>query len=185
MNKEKILVVEDEWIIAKQICSNLEDFGYEVGSTASTGDDAVRMVETQRPDLILMDIVLDGKMDGIEAVEKIALRFDIPVIYLTAYTNQAYLNRAKRTKPFGYLVKPFKESELYANIEMALYKHKTDRAIKDYLNRLVRCFKETIEAVSVAPRSSPSSRRIGGGNCQGNESCRLMAGGAPAGSARL
>ena len=150
MNKEKILVVEDEWIIAKQICSSLEDFGYEVGSTASTGDDAVRMVETKRPDLILMDIVLEGKMNGIDAVEKIALRFDIPVIYLTAYTNQEYLKRAKHTKPFAYLVKPFKEQELYANIEMALYKHKEDKTIKDYLNRLVTCFQGTIEAVSEA-----------------------------------
>ncbi len=150
MNKEKILVVEDEWIIAQQICSNLKDFGYEVCSTASTGDDAVRLVETERPDLILMDIVLEGKMDGIGTVNKIALRFDIPVIYLTAYTNQEYLERAKHTKPFAYLVKPFKEQELYTNIEMALYKHKADKTIKDYLNSLAKCYKETIEAISGA-----------------------------------
>ncbi len=150
MSNEKILVVEDEWIIAKQICGNLKDFGYEVGPTASTGEEAVRMAETERPDLILMDVVLNGKMDGIDAVEKIALRFDIPIIYLTAHTNQEYLKRAKQTKPFGYLVKPFKEQELYANIEMALYKHKTDKAIKDYLNRHLKCYKETIAAVSGA-----------------------------------
>ncbi len=89
-------------------------------------------------------------MDGIDAVSKIALRFDIPVIYLTAYTNQKYLERAKHTKPSAYLVKPFREQELYSNIKMALYKHKTDKTIKDYLNRQLTCYKETIEAVSGA-----------------------------------
>lgn len=150
MNKEKILVVEDEWIIARQICGNLKDFGYEVSPIASSGEEALRLAETERPDLILMDIVLKGKVDGIEAVGQIALRYDIPIIYLTAYTNQEYLERAKPTKPFAYLVKPFKEQELYTNIEMALYKHKADKTLKDYLNRLAKCFKETIEAVSGA-----------------------------------
>ena len=150
MNKENILVVEDEWIIAKQICGNLKDFGYEVSPIASTAEEALRLAETEKPDLILMDIVLKGNMDGIDAVGQIALRFDIPIIYLTAYTNQEFLERAKHTKPFGYLVKPFNEQELYTNIEMALYKHKADKTLKDYLNRLTKCFKETIEAVSGA-----------------------------------
>ncbi len=150
MNSEKILVVDDEWTIAKQICGDLNNFGYEVCSTASTGDGAVRKVEEERPDLILMDIVLKGKMNGIEAAERIALQFDIPVIYLTAYTKKEYIERAKQTKPFGYLVKPFKEHELYSNIEMALYKHRVDKEIKDYLESLVKCFKGTIEVVSGA-----------------------------------
>jgi len=149
MNSEKILVVEDEWVVVDQICRNLKDFGYTC-STASTGEEAVRKVEEERPDLILMDIVLKGRMDGIEAVERIALQFDIPVIYLTAYTNQEYIERAKQTKPFGYLVKPFNEKELYANIEMALHKHRGDKAIKDYLDRLATCYTGTIEAVSEA-----------------------------------
>ncbi len=150
MNNEKILVVEDEWIIAKQISGNLKDFGYEVCPIACSGEDAIRMVKTERPDLILMDIVLKDKMDGIDAVKQIALQFDIPVIYLTAYTTPEYLERAKHTKPFGYLVKPFKEQELYTNIEMALYKHREDKTVKDYLNRLAKCFKETIEAIAGA-----------------------------------
>ena len=150
MNSEKIMVVEDEWVVADQICSNLKDFGYAVCATASTGDDAIRKVETDRPDLILMDIVLKGKMNGIEAAEQIALQFDIPVIYLTAYTKPEYIERAKQTKPFGYLVKPFKEQELYANIEMALHKHRADKEIKDYLERLAKCFKGTIMATSWA-----------------------------------
>ena len=107
-NSDKIMVVEDEWIVAKEICRNLKDLGYKVCSTASTGDEAIRKVEEDRPDLILMDIVLKGKMDGIEAAERITSQFDIPVIYLTSHTNQEYIERAKQTKPFAYLVKPFK-----------------------------------------------------------------------------
>jgi putative two-component system response regulator len=148
MNGDKILVVEDEWVVADQICKNLKEFGYHVCSTASTGDDAIRQVETDRPDLILMDIVLKGKMNGIDTAERIGLQSDIPVIYLTAYTEPEYIERAKQTKPFGYLVKPFKERDLYSNIEMALYKHRADNEIKDYLERLAKCFKETIKAVS-------------------------------------
>jgi putative two-component system response regulator len=165
MNGEKIMVVEDEWTAAKQICSDLNNFGYEVCSTASTGDEAVRKVEEDRPNLILMDIVLKGKMDGIEAAERIALQFDIPVIYLTAYTKKEYIERAKQTKPFGYLVKPFKEHELYSNIEMALHKHRVDKEIKDYLDRLAKCYRGTVEVFSAAielrgPYTSGHHRRV-------------------------
>jgi putative two-component system response regulator len=144
------MVVEDEWIVADQLCNNLKDLGYMVCSTASTGDEAIRNVKEDKPDLILMDIILKNKMDGIEAAERITSQFNIPVIYLTAYTNQEYIERAKQTKPFGYLVKPFKQMELYANIEMALHKHRLDREIKDYLDRLVKCYRRTIESVSGA-----------------------------------
>ena len=150
MNGENILVVEDEWAVTKQICSDLNSFGYKVCSTASTGDEAIRKVEEERPDLILMDIVLKGKMDGIEAAKQIALQSDIPIIYLTAYTKPEYIERAKQTKPFGYLVKPFKENELCSNIEMALHKHRVDKEIKDYLDRVAGCYKGTIKAVSGA-----------------------------------
>ena len=148
MNGANILVVEDEWAIAKQICNDLKNFGYKVCSTASTGDEAIRKVETERPDLILMDIVLNSKMDGIEAAKQIALQSDIPIIYLSAYTKPEYIERAKQTKPFGYLVKPFKEHELYSNIEMALHKHRVDKEIKDYLDRLTKCYKGTMKAFS-------------------------------------
>ncbi len=150
MNSEKIMVVEDEWVVADQLCRNLKDFGYTVCSTASTGDEAIRKVEADSPDLILMDIVLKGKMDGIEAADRINSQFNIPMIYLTAYTNQEYIERAKQTKPFGYLVKPFKQKELYANIEMALHKHRVDKEIKDYLDRLAKCYTGTMKAFSGA-----------------------------------
>jgi response regulator RpfG family c-di-GMP phosphodiesterase len=150
MNGDKIMVVEDEWVVAKQICRNLKDFGYTVCTTASTGDEAIRNVEADRPDLILMDIVLKGNMDGIEAADRITSKSNIPVVYLTAHANQEYIDRAKQTKPFGYLLKPFKRDELHTNIEMALHKHRVDKEIKDYLNRLVKCYMETIKAVSGA-----------------------------------
>jgi putative two-component system response regulator len=150
MSSDKILVVEDEWIVADQICRNLQDFGYTVCSTASTGDEARRKVKEHSPDLILMDIVLKGQIDGIEAAKRITSQFDIPVIYLTAYTNQEYIERAKQTKPFGYLVKPIKGNELHTNIAMALHKHRVDKEVKEYLEHLTRCYKGTIKSVSGA-----------------------------------
>ena len=150
MNSEKIMVVEDEWVVADQLCRDLKDLGYTVCSTASTGDEAIRKVEADRPDLILMDIVLKGKMDGIEAADRINSQFNIPVLYLTAYTNQEYIERAKQTNPFGYLVKPYNQKELYATIEMALHRHRVDKEIKDYLDRLTRCYTGMMKAFSGA-----------------------------------
>ena len=150
MNSEKIMVVEDEWVVADQLCSYLKDLGYTVFSTASTGEEAIRKVEADRPDLILMDIVLKGKLNGIEAAERINSQFNIPVLYLTAYTNQEYIERAKQTNPFGYLVKLYNQKELYANIEMALHKHRVDKEVKDYLDRLTRCYTGMMKAFSGA-----------------------------------
>jgi response regulator RpfG family c-di-GMP phosphodiesterase len=153
MSGEKIMVVDDEWVVTDQLCRNLKDLGYTVCSTASTADEAIRAVEADRPDLILMDIVLKGKMDGIEAADRINSQFNIPVIYLTAYTNQEYIERAKQTNPFGYLVKPHNQKELYATIEMAFHKNRVDKKIKDYLDRLTRCYRGTIKAFSGAIES--------------------------------
>lgn len=150
MNSEKIMVVEDEWVVADQLCRNLEDLGYKVCSTASAGDEAIRKVEADSPDLILMDIVLKGEMDGIEAANRINSQFNIPMIYMTAYTNQEYIERAKQTKPFSYLVKPFNQKELHANIEMALHRHLADKEIKDHMDRLRRSYTGTTKAFSDA-----------------------------------
>jgi response regulator RpfG family c-di-GMP phosphodiesterase len=105
-------------------------------------------VQADSPDLILMDIVLKGKMDGIEAADRINSQFNIPMIYLTAYTNPEYIERAKQTKPFSYLVKPFNQKELHANIEMALHRHVTDKEIKDRLDRLTRSCTGMMKAFS-------------------------------------
>jgi len=126
MAKAKILVVEDEIIIARELEARLQEIGYEVVGIAATGAEAIALAEEEHPDVVLMDIVLKGDMDGIEAATHIRSDFRIPVIYLTAFTDKATLARAQATQPYAYLVKPFAERELYANIEMALYKHRVE-----------------------------------------------------------
>lgn len=126
MTSVKILVVEDEGIIAKDIQNRLKKLGYVVDNVVSSGEKAVEKAAETHPDLVLMDINLAGDMDGVEAARQIFNRFNIPVIYLTAYTNKEILERAKETGASGYLVKPFKENELYTNIEMTLAKHRTE-----------------------------------------------------------
>ena len=107
MAKIQILVVEDESIVARDIQKTLQNLGYDVPCVVSSGEAAIQKAEENRPDLVLMDIVLKGKMDGIEAAEQICSRFNIPIVYLTAYTDDKMLARAKITEPFGYIVKPF------------------------------------------------------------------------------
>jgi signal transduction histidine kinase/CheY-like chemotaxis protein len=121
-----ILVVEDEQLVALDIEKRLEPLGYAV-ATASTGEEAVDRIRTLRPDLVLMDIKLNGGMDGIEAAQKVHAAMDVPVIYLTAYADEATLDRARMSKPYGYVLKPFDARELKATIEMALQRHWSDR----------------------------------------------------------
>lgn len=130
MAKVKILVVEDESIVAKDIQNTLKKLGYEVSGVVSSGEKAIREVEENRPDLILMDIMLKGDQTGIEAAKNIKERFSIPVIFLTAYADDSTLNKAKITEPYGYIIKPFKERELQTTVEMALYKYEKDEEIK-------------------------------------------------------
>ncbi len=131
MAEIKILVVEDESIIAEDIRRSLQNLGYSVSAVVSSGEKAIKVVEENSPDLVLMDIMLQGKMDGIEAAEQIRSHFNIPVVYLTAYSDEKILERAKITEPFGYIIKPFKERELYINIEVALYKHKMEKKLRE------------------------------------------------------
>ena len=127
----KILVVEDEGIVAKDIQNRLKALGYDVPVTASTGMEAIRQAETTQPDLVLMDIVLKGDMTGVDAAEIICKKMKIPVIYLTAYSDNATLEKAKITEPYGYILKPFEERDLHTTIEMAIYKHKTEKKLRD------------------------------------------------------
>ncbi|MBF0466580.1 MAG: response regulator [Nitrospirae bacterium] len=131
MLKKKILVVEDEAIIAKDIKKCLELIGYEITAAVATGQEALESLNHSKPDLVLMDIMLNGPLDGIETADAIKLRFDIPVIYLTAYADEQILERAKITEPFGYILKPFEETELRTTIEIALYKHKLQSRLKE------------------------------------------------------
>ena len=131
MTTTQILIVEDEGIVAEEIQSRLKNRGYEVSAVAVSGEEAIQKAGETRPDLVLMDIKLKGDVDGIEAAKEIRSRFDIPVIYLTAYADEDTVQRAKVTEPFGYILKPFEERELHTSIEMALYKHKMERKLRE------------------------------------------------------
>jgi len=122
----RILIVEDERIVAGDVRARLRRLGYTVLDAISTGVEAVQMAETLRPDLILMDIRLEGPVDGIQAAETIRTRLGIPVVYLSAFADRQTVERAKVTEPFGYLLKPFEDSELHSTIEVALYKQKSE-----------------------------------------------------------
>ena len=124
MNTPQILVVEDEWIVAKNIQKHLQDIGYYVPYVVPSGEEAIQKARENHPDIVLMDIVLLGDLDGIETANHIRSELDIPVIYLTAYADNKMLQRAKVTEPFGYVIKPFGDKEIQIAIEMALYKQK-------------------------------------------------------------
>src|SRR5512136_2513299 len=129
-SKIRILVVEDELIIAKGIEKRLIALGYSVIDIVPTGEEAVETALNEMPDLVLMDVCLQGRMDGVMAAEKIRSKADIPVIYLTAYADSDTLARAKITEPFGYIVKPFQDITLKSAIEMALYKHMMESRLR-------------------------------------------------------
>ncbi|MCK5226914.1 MAG: PAS domain S-box protein, partial [Desulfobulbaceae bacterium] len=126
-----ILIVEDESIVARDIQECLLSFGYKVTGVVSSGEEAIKAVAEERPDLVLMDIVLNGNVDGIDAAHEIRTRFGVPVVYLTAYADDKTLERAKVTEPFGYIVKPFDERELHSTVEIALYKAKSEKKLKE------------------------------------------------------
>lgn len=130
MEKPCILIVEDESIIARDLSASLEAMGYRVAGNMITGKDAIAAAEELHPDLVLMDIELQGDMDGIEAAQTIRTRFNLPIIYLTAYADDRMLERARETGPFGYLIKPFDDRELHFTIQMALYKHGLDETVR-------------------------------------------------------
>jgi len=132
---EKILVVEDERVVARDIEKRLKKLGYIVPASVASGEEAIEKVAELRPDLVLMDIRLKGQMDGIEAAEQIRADFDIPIVYLTAYADESTLQRAKVTEPFGYIVKPFDERDLQVAIEIALRRRLSEKAIRVALEK--------------------------------------------------
>ena len=130
MAKTSVLVVEDEGIVAKDIQNSLKKLGYNVPSVENTGEDAIDAAGLHRPDLGLMDIMLKGQISGIEAADQIRKRYEIPVIFLTAYADESTLSKARVTEPYGYIIKPFKEIDLHTSIEMALYKHAREMEVR-------------------------------------------------------
>ena len=131
MKKESVLIVEDDFIVAKVIEKNLIDLGYAVAGLVATGEEAIAKAGSEKPDLVLMDIQLLGDMDGITASEKIHTAFNIPVIFLTALSDRQTFDRALVTAPYGYIIKPFSQNTLSATIRVALNKKQADQKITD------------------------------------------------------
>jgi diguanylate cyclase (GGDEF)-like protein/PAS domain S-box-containing protein len=149
MTQAHILVVEDESIVALDIQDSLQSLGYEVPATVASGEQAIAQAGVLRPDLVLMDIQLQGQMDGVEAADQIRQRFGIPVVYLTANADHPTVQRAKVTEPFGYVIKPFEERELHTAIEVALYKHKAEQTLKESEERYRLLVELSPEAIVV------------------------------------
>lgn len=152
--KPRILIVEDERIVAKDIQNKLEGMGYKVVDILSTGEEAIKRAKKLKPSLILMDIKLKGDVDGIRAAEAINRENNIPVVYLTAYSDNNTLERAKLTKPFGYIIKPFEDRDLYTTIEIALYKSKIEEKLRKSEEKY-RLLVETMnEGITLADENS-------------------------------
>ena len=150
--EKKILVVEDEIIVAEDMKRSLKNMGYSVPSIASSGEEAIKKAKEHNPNLILMDIMLDGEMDGITAADKIRATSNIPIIFQTAYSDEKILERAKITEPFGYIIKPFKERELRINIEIALYKYQMENRLKNSEHWLTATITSIGDAVIAADK---------------------------------
>ncbi|MDZ7392217.1 MAG: PAS domain S-box protein [candidate division KSB1 bacterium] len=166
--KARILVVEDIAITAMDIKRRLQTLGYQVVGIAASGEDAIAKAQRERPDLVLMDIKLKGEMDGVQAAEEIRRHLDIPVVYLTAYSDETTLQRAKITQPFGYVLKPFEERELHTAVEMALYRHTLERRLREseqWLATTLRSIGDAVVATDAAGRitfMNPAAEAIAG-----------------------
>ncbi len=166
------MVVEDEGLIALSIQRTLRNLGYEVPAVVASGEEAVRQALALRPDLVLMDIMLEGEMDGITAATRIQSCLDVPVVYLTAYSDDHTLARAKVTGPFAYLVKPFEEVNLRAALEMALYRHGMERRLKESEHWLATTLNSIGDAVIATDAQgavtflNPQAERLTGWSCQ-------------------
>jgi diguanylate cyclase (GGDEF)-like protein/PAS domain S-box-containing protein len=147
MDKKRIMVVEDEGVTALRIKNSLEEFGYDVISTEFSGEEAVKRAAEDRPDLVLMDIVLAGEIDGINAAGQIHSGLGIPIVYLTAHSDDEILKRIKKTEPHGYIVKPFDERELCVVVELAFYKHEMEEALQESESKYRSLFENATDAI--------------------------------------
>lgn len=133
MNPTKVLVVEDEVIVAQDIAGRLKKLGYIVTATVASGEEAIEKAAENRPDIVLMDIVLKGEMDGVAAAQQIRTKVNVPTVFLTAYADETTLERAKITNPFGYIIKPFQQQDLRVAIEIALQRHEIETKMQQAL----------------------------------------------------
>lgn len=149
-NAKRILVVEDEGIIAMELAHHLRDFGYAVVGIAADAAEALALAERESPDLVMMDIVLRGPVDGIEAARRLRAARDLPVVFLTAYGDAGTIERAKQAAPYGYLLKPHRPEELRAAVELALHKHELQsgllRAARNELDQISHSVSHNLRA---------------------------------------
>ncbi|MBI3815776.1 MAG: response regulator [Nitrospinae bacterium] len=161
----KILIVEDESIIAKDLKNRLERLGYEIPAAVQSGEEAVKKAKELHPDLVLMDIMLRG-MSGIAAADQIRISCNIPVLYVTAFSDENILKLAKMTEPYGYILKPFDERELHIAIEMALYRHKMETKLRESEQWLTAILKSIGDGVIVTDKEgyvkfmNPTAERL-------------------------
>jgi PAS domain S-box-containing protein len=147
--KTRVLVVEDELLIAHDIQRRLQQMGYHVVDVVSTGVDALRAVAEHAPDVVLMDIRLRGGMSGVETAAQVRAHHDVPVVYLTAHADEEMLERVKVTEPFGYILKPFQDRELRSNIEIALYRHEQEQRLRESEQRYRTLFEKTTNPILI------------------------------------
>lgn len=154
MSKARVLIVEDSFIVAFHLQKTLENEGYTIVGTETSGESALELLENKnkRPDLVLMDIMLSGEMDGIHTAEVILSKYNIPVVYITALTDKDTIQRAKLTEPFGYLTKPFEDREIFTVIEMALYKHSIESKLKSSEEKYFSTIRSISDAAIIIDR---------------------------------
>ncbi len=175
----KVLVVEDEPVVAASIRHTLRGLGYDVPAMASSANEAIAKVAECHPDLVLMDIRLEGEIDGVEAAEPIRSEFNVPIVYLTAYADEATIQRAKLTEPYGYILKPFGARELAAAVEVALYKHRMEMIVKErerQLSTLLKCMGDAVVTIGeqrLVNYLNPAAEKLTGWRSQDARGKRL------------
>ena len=153
MDKVQVLIVEDEAIVSMDLRYKLEALGYSVPAEIRSGEEAVAVASQMRPDMVLMDIGLSGDMDGIDAAARIRSQFEVPVVYLTAYADEATLERAKFTEPYGYLLKPVDSRALQTVVEVSIYKHQIERCWKQSEQWLSAVLRSASDAIVTADQN--------------------------------
>lgn len=150
MTRPRLLIVEDEIIIALDLKAQLQRLGYDVIGLAANGDEALQLAEAQRPDLVLMDLVLRGPVDGAQTADQLRERYGLPVVFITAYSDAATLERVRVTEPYGYILKPFDTRQLHSLVEIALYKHRAEQKLRDSEAQFRALFETASDAIVLA-----------------------------------